>query len=131
MDDDCAIQITRGEANPDRIADAAHIIRPAPLQYVCAAVAAYVRSGGQAVYVERLGAEYRWSPAARSCYPLLRVLARFLDCPHTDLIMGFTSVDGWAIVADPEEERAPAYAVIEGSPADPYEIEATIERLIG
>lgn len=118
------ILLTRGAGRPSRIDHARSIVVPAPLDQVTAAIEEYAESGGGAVCVERLGDRYRWSPAVRGGpYPLTRVVARFLDCRHTEITVGFVTVDGWCIVGDPDGGVAPdARCVFEDATA-PAEIE--------
>lgn len=67
-------------------------------------------------YAERQGSRYRWSIAHRGGpYPLLREVARFLDLPHTSLLVGTTGVEGWTVVADPDGRRPDAWTFIEPS----------------
>lgn len=61
----------------------------------------------------------------------MRVVARFLECSHTDITVGFVTVDGWALVADPEEERAQSWAILEAPSTDPQAASAAIEETIG
>jgi hypothetical protein len=114
------ILLARGAGDPERLAHAVSILRPAPLDEVVDAVAAYA----EAVYVECLGDDqYRWSPATRGgAYALMRVLARFLRCDYHDITVGFVTVDGWAIVADPEEARCARYVILPSPPADAHAV---------
>ena len=50
-------------------------------------------------------------------YPLTLVLARSLGCVHTELTIGFVTLGGLFVFADPEEPRAESYAVLESPPA--------------
>jgi hypothetical protein len=59
---------------------------------------------------------------------LLRVLARFLRCEHTDLVMPFVTVDGYAIVAEPIEPRSHLWGIIDAASLDPSALTAAIER---
>lgn len=113
------ILLARGAGDPDRIADAIRILRPSPLAEIADAVVAYVASAGDVVYVERVDDRYRWSPATRGGpYPLTRLLARFLGCNHHAITVGFVTIDGWCIAADPSEPRCPRYAFLESSSLD-------------
>ena len=127
------ILLERGAGDPDRIADAISILRPSPLYEIVEAVVAYAGTGGGAVYVECLGDQYRWSPASRGGpYPLMRLLSRFLGCDHHQLTVGFVTVDGWCIAADPEETRWDRYMILEHAPADvSAAVDLITERLPG
>lgn len=123
------IMITRGVGRPDRIALARSIGVPAPLDDVVDAVAAYAESGGRTVYVAQVGDRYRWSPAVRGGgYPLLRVVARFLDCPHTDITVAIQTVDGWCIVLAADGVTVDRSTVIEDLPADAAAIRSSVEE---
>jgi hypothetical protein len=126
--EDPMILLTRGAGCPRRIDHALSIVAPTSLDQVVAAIAVYAESGGATAYVERVGERYRWSPAVKGGpYPLTRVVARFLECRHTEITVGFITVDGWCIVGDPEG----------GPPVDDYAVLgevapdiATIEALV-
>lgn len=115
------ILLARGAGDPERIAHVVRILRPSPLDEIADAVVAYAASGGDAVYVERIGDDqYRWSPATRGgAYALMRLLARFLCCDHHDITVGFVTVDGYCIVADPSEPRCPRHVILQSIPVDP------------
>lgn len=125
--------ITRGAGDPERIRSAVSILRPSPLDEVADAVAAYGSSGGIAAYVERIGDLYRWSPATQGgAYSLLRNVARFVECHHTDLTIGFTTVEGWSIV-DPDTgvPRSEQHVVLDGQPTDASEIARAVSERLG
>lgn len=112
----CACLLARGAGDPERVAFAVSILRTSPLDEVADAVAAY--SGP--VYVECVGEdECRWSPATRSgAYLLMRLLAKFLRCDYHDITVGFVTVEGWAVVADPEDARCTRHTFLTHAPAD-------------
>ncbi len=125
------ILLVRGAGDPDRVAHAVRIVRPSPIGEVVDAVESYTSSDGGAVYVERFGDGYRWSPATRGGpYPLLRVLARFLRCEHTELTVGFVTIDGWCVVGDPDEPRGEPYVILEPPAGDRGSLAATVEAAL-
>ena len=69
------------------------------------------------LYVERLGALYRWSLAHRGGpYPLLRISARFLGIDYQTIFIGYRTLpDGYAILSkDPDNFDEPdAWRVLE------------------
>ena len=111
------ILLRRCAGDPERITHVVRILRPSPLDEVTDAIVEY----GDAVYVERVTDDlYRWSPATRGgAYALLRLLARFLRCDSDEITVGFVTVDGWAVVADPAEPRCDRYVILESTPLDP------------
>ena len=105
-----------GIRQPDR--ERARVIRsvfnPSPIEAVAEAVST-AWDAAPALYVERIGDAYRWSPAHKGgAYPLLRVSARFLQMDYQALMIGFRTVDdGYAVLArDPEHEPVPDAAAI-------------------
>ncbi len=66
------------------------------------------------VWVGRRGAEFRWSPATRGGpYPLLRMVARYLELDHYSLaVKGVEALDGWTIVEGDESPDAEAIVVV-------------------
>jgi hypothetical protein len=126
------ILLARGAGDPDRVAHAVRILRPSPIGEVLDAVAAYASPTGGTVYAERVGDLYRWSPATRGGpYPLARLLAHFLRCDHHDLTVGFVTIDGWCVVADPDEPRGNPYVIIEFSAYDAESVRATVGAALG
>lgn len=127
------IMLARGAGNPERIAHVVRILRPSPLDEVADAIAAYATSGGRAVYIELVGDDlYRWSPTSRGgAYPLLRLLARFLECEHTELTVGFVTVDTWCVATDPNEPRSMSYAILETPPDDAQRARDVIVSRLG
>jgi len=124
--------LARGAGDPERIAYAVRILRPCPLDEVADAVAAYATSTGGAVYVERVDGQYRWSPATRGgAYPLLRLLARFLGCAHTELTVGVVTVDGWCLAANPDEPRSDQFAILDAPPDSAQRAAAMIAANLG
>lgn len=107
----------------DRWALAATIREPGRLDDTAVAIAAYAASGGATVVVEADENGYRWSPAhSGGAYPLGQRVAGFLGCSHRDLIVRFTTLDGWAIVGRPEDFGPTRYAVIEAVPTVAEEV---------
>src|SRR3954468_18028819 len=80
------------------------------------------------IYVERLGASYRWSLMHRGGpYPLLREVAQLLDVSSPSLILPYGSVDGWSIVLTPRLEREPdSWSFIEPTP----DASANLQRIL-
>src|SRR5262245_6420650 len=114
-----------------RIDRAAVIMRSVSLDDVAAAVGDFVAEGGTTVYVERQNSHYRWSPARRGgAYPLLRVLARGLECKHSELVMRFVNVDGFAVVADPAEPGGRRSVVLDASSLVGRDLPATIDHAL-
>lgn len=126
------ILIARGAGDPERVEHVIRILRHSTLGEVAAAIAAYSASVDGAVYVERIGDLYRWSPTSRGgAYPLLRLLARFLRCEHTELTVGFVTVDEWCVAADPDEPRSDHFAILEAPSCDPEHAAAMIGVALG
>jgi hypothetical protein len=126
-----SILLARGAGDPDRVAHAVRILRPSPIDEVIDAVTTYVSSlsssSRRAVYVERFGDRYRWSPAiGGGAYPLVRELARFVRCDHNELIVGFVTVDGWFVVGDRDTPRGDPYAILEPLADDRDSLAATV-----
>jgi hypothetical protein len=121
------ILLKRGAGDPDRVDHAVAILRPSTLDDVSSALVEYASSGGTAAYVERVGDRYRWSPATRGGpYPLLRVLARFLRCEHTELTMRFRILDDhWCVVGHSDGPDADDYVVLEV----PFDVEGLSSAL--
>jgi hypothetical protein len=109
------IMLKRGAGDPARIEHAVAILRPSTLDDISAALAEYARSGGTAAHVESVGERCRWSPATEGGpYALLRILARFLRCDHTELTIGCRSVDDqWCVVGDPDSARSDTYLILD------------------
>lgn len=123
------ILIARGQGRPDRIAHVQCIGIPAPLDRVAEAIAEYARSGGRTVYVERSGDRFRWSPAVRGGgYPLLRVVARFLECPHTDITVGVEPVGEWCIVQAAGLHSIDGYVVLDDIDEAPHAVREQIAQ---
>ena len=68
------------------------------------------------IYVERRGKDrYRWSPVHRGGpYPLLRIIARFLQVDYQSIFIGCREVgEGYSALCDePEVELAPDSSVV-------------------
>jgi hypothetical protein len=100
----------------------------APLTEVGHAIATTWRR--KLTYVERRGAQYRWSPAHRGGpYPLLREVAKAIGVPHDSIVLPFMTIDGCAVLmAEGRPDAADALAWIDGiSSLDPVEASAAIE----
>ena len=127
------IMLARGAGNPDRVEHAVRILRPSPLSEVAEAVAAFADARPDAVYVERLEEDlYRWSPATRGGpYPLVRILAAFLECSHNDMTVGYITLDGWCIARSPEDPVPDARIVLESPPRDRSQVARQIVEELG
>ncbi len=127
------LTIDRGAGRADRLLPARTIVVAGPLPDAAAAIALHVSLGGRDAWVARIGDHYRWSPTTQGGpTPLIRQVARFLDCRPHEITVGFDTVQGWCIVADPDAptpvDRAAVFADLEGDAAS---IEALIEQHLG
>ena len=114
-----------------RVDRAATITTPSSLDDVASAIADYVAAGNTTVYVERRASRYRWSPAHRGgAYPLLRIVARYLECAHTEIVLPFVTVDGYAVVADPDEPRISPFAFLDASSLDASDLASAIAQAL-
>jgi hypothetical protein len=124
-----------GRPNPDRQRLLVGTRYPSPLEEVAEAVSVFTEYPGDA-YVERFGADWRWSPAHRGgSYPLLRITARFLQVDHYRVIVPFRTVHGdWAVLMPEEDEsERPNGSVILtfSGPTNPVVIAACIVQELG
>ncbi len=103
-----------------------------PLGDVAVAIEGAVASFELCVWVGRRGAEFRWSPATRGGpYPLLRMVARYLELDHYRLaVTGVEALDGWTIVEGDESPDAEAIVVVPGG-ASIGEIEQLLAGRLG
>lgn len=126
-----SILLLRDDAvDADRWALAATIREPGRLDDTAVAIAAYAASGGSTVVVEADENGYRWSPAhSGGAYPLGQRVAGFLGCSHRDLIVRFTTLDGWAIVGRPKAFVPTRYAVIESVPTEADDVAALLRSV--
>jgi hypothetical protein len=127
------IMLKRGAGNPIRLEHALRILRPSPLSEVTEAVSAFAAARPGAVYVERVsGDRYTWSPATRGGpYPLLRILAAFLECSHYEMTIGCETVEGWCVVSDPGTRPAGPHVVLEAPPRDAVEVAKLVASELG
>lgn len=105
--------------------------QPSSIEDVIEAITRFGERPYAKIYVERRGAGYRWSIAHRGGpYPLLREVAKFLDVPHTSVLVHSTTVDGWTVVAltGPLPNTPEAWAIIDAT-ADKRQITARLAEL--
>ena len=106
------------------------IMSGSTLEHVAEAIASHAPSG-ECVYVERRGAEYRWSPAhAGGPYPLLRTVAVILEVDYHALILPCGAVEGRTVVNAPVPGDADVASFIEATadaPENTRRIEAALE----
>lgn len=113
------IMLTRGAGDPERVELAVRILRPSTEDEVVEAMCAYALALDEPVYVERIGERFRWSPAHRGGpTALLHLLAKFIGCEHTELTVGFVTLDGWCVIRTPEEPPADRHLILEPATVD-------------
>lgn len=117
-------------ADPLRAALIRSVFIISPLSEVAAAISVATEHERR-FYVERMVRGWRWSfTAPGGGYPLLRISARFLQMNHTKLLIGFRTIDGYAVLCknprSPSKPQAWAFVDFDG-PTDPAGVE---ERLV-
>jgi hypothetical protein len=117
---------------PERLRLARSMRRVSSLAVVAEAVAEATRTDRE-IYVERWASGWRWSLAHRGgAYPLLRIVARFLQIPHDALMLSFdTTTDGYAYFRPPPRNpaRPRGWTVLRfDRPATAEEVRARIAR---
>ena len=120
--------------DPERVRLYRSIFEPSSLDGAAEAVSVSTE-GEQHIYVERLGAAWRWSLThPGGGYPLLRITARFLRVDYHRLMIGFRSIADrvYVLCGDPQSDKDPdEWAVLDFDGATaPSEVKERIEQAL-